>query len=137
MSKPAPGTYKIINRVLSVNNKRLAITANAEGKPANVTEEASSNTAQQWVIADFDSNTQSVAPTARPSLQAAWGSGVMTVLPANSYVWTIRETDTGITIQDGGRTAFWGVANASEDSQVTIGAGTGDVQQRWILMRVA
>ncbi|PBK98700.1 hypothetical protein ARMGADRAFT_1161990 [Armillaria gallica] len=137
MSKPAPGTYKIINRVLSVNNKRLAITANAEGKAANVTEEVSSNTAQQWVIADFDSNTQSMAPIARPSLQAAWGSGVVTVLPANSYVWTIRETDTGITIQDGGRTAFWGVANASEDSQVTIGAGTGDVQQRWILMRVA
>ncbi|PBK70692.1 hypothetical protein ARMSODRAFT_1033526 [Armillaria solidipes] len=137
MSKPAPGTYKIINRVLSVNNKRLAITANAEGKASNVTEEASSNTAQQWVIADFDSNTQSMAPVARPNLQAAWGSGFMTVLPANNYVWTIRETDTGITIQDGGRTAFWGVANASDDSQVTIGAGTGDVQQRWILMRVA
>ncbi|KAK0215730.1 hypothetical protein IW262DRAFT_232650 [Armillaria fumosa] len=137
MFTPAPGTYKIINRVLSVNNKRLAITANAEGKPANVTEEASSNTAQQWVIADFDSNTQSMAPVARPSLQAAWGSGVVTVLPAKGYVWTIRETDTGITIQDGGRTAFWGVASASEDSQVTIGAGTGDLQQRWILMRVA
>ncbi|PBK70938.1 hypothetical protein ARMSODRAFT_934509 [Armillaria solidipes] len=137
MSKPAPGTYKIINRVLSVNNKQLAITANAEGKAATVTEESSSNTAQQWVIADFDSNTQSMAPVARPSLQAAWGSGFMTVLPAHSYVWTIRETDIGVTIQDGGRTAFWGLANASGNSQVTIGAGTGDIQQRWILMRVA
>ncbi|KAK0482330.1 hypothetical protein IW261DRAFT_1606233 [Armillaria novae-zelandiae] len=137
MSKPAPGTYKIINRVLSVNNKRLTITANAEGKPANVSEEASSNTAQEWVIADFDSNTQSMTPVARPRLQAAWGSGVVTVLPANNYVWTIRETDTGVTIQDGGRTAFWGVTNASEESQVTIGPGTGDLQQRWILMRVA
>ncbi|KAK0192160.1 hypothetical protein F5146DRAFT_1135915 [Armillaria mellea] len=102
MSKPAPGTYKIINRVLSINNKRLAITANAEDKAANVIEEASSNTAQNWVIADFDSNTQSMAPTARPSLQAAWGSGFMTMFPANNYVWTIKETDTGITIQDGG-----------------------------------
>ncbi len=81
MSKPAPGTYKIINRVLSVNNKQLAITANAEGNAATVTEESSSNTAQQvrifslvnhrgrpvlngnsqWIIADFDSNTQSMA----------------------------------------------------------------------------
>ncbi|KAK0490463.1 hypothetical protein IW261DRAFT_1432186 [Armillaria novae-zelandiae] len=137
MSKPAPGTYKIINRVLSVNNKRLAITANAEGKAATVTEESSSNTAQQWVIADFDSNTQSLAPVARPSLQTAWGSGFMTVLPASGYVWTIRETDTGVTIQDGGRTAFWGLTNSSENSEVTIGAGTGVVQQRWILMRVA
>ncbi|KAK0191495.1 hypothetical protein F5146DRAFT_1224223 [Armillaria mellea] len=137
MSKPAPGTYKIINRVLSVNNKQLAITANAEGKAATVTEESSSNTAQQWVIADFDSNTQSLAPVARPSLQAAWGSGFMTVLPASGYVWTIRETDTGLTIQDGGRTAFWGLATASENSEVTIGAGTGAVQQRWVLMRVA
>ncbi|KAK0496405.1 hypothetical protein EDD18DRAFT_1462874 [Armillaria luteobubalina] len=118
MSKPASGTYKIINRVLSVENKRLAITANAEGKPANVTEDSSSNTAQQWIIADFDNNTQSMAPS-------------------GGYVWTIRQTDTGITIQDGDRTAFWGVASASEDSQVTIGAGTGDVQQRWILVRVA
>ncbi|PBK78946.1 hypothetical protein ARMGADRAFT_1093633 [Armillaria gallica] len=61
----------------------------------------------------------------------------MTVLPAHSYVWTIRETDTGVTIQDGGRTVFWGLANASENSQVTIGAGTGDIQQKWVLMRVA
>ncbi|KAK0231356.1 hypothetical protein IW262DRAFT_1343771 [Armillaria fumosa] len=137
MSKPAPGAYKIVNRVLSVNNKRLAITANAEGKAATVTEESSSNTAQQWIIADFDSNTQSLAPVARPSLQAAWGSGFMTVLPASGYVWTIRETDTGVTIQDGGRTAFWGLTNASENSEVTIGTGTGVVQQRWVLIRVA
>ncbi len=53
MSKPAPGTYKIINRVLSVNNKQLAITANAEGNAATVTEESSSNTAQQVRISSL------------------------------------------------------------------------------------
>ncbi|KAK0453037.1 hypothetical protein EV421DRAFT_2030075 [Armillaria borealis] len=69
-----------------------------------------------------------MAPVARPSLQAAWGSGFMTVLPASSYVWTIRETDTGVTIQDGGRSAFWGLANYQSLPQVTLSAETSQAE---------
>ncbi len=66
----------------------------------------------------------------------------MTVLPAHSYVWTIRETDTGVTyvlsllhasrkvkrsnhpcsylaFKMAAEPAFWGLANAGGNSQVS------------------
>ncbi|OJA15415.1 hypothetical protein AZE42_13912, partial [Rhizopogon vesiculosus] len=89
-----------------------------------------------WVIADYDTKTQSVSPQSAQNLQAAWGSGFVTVLPAGNYVWTIRYTDTGYTIQDGGVTVFWGVANAVDGAEVTIGAGTGNEKQRWFFEKI-
>ena len=94
-----------------------------------------------------------MSPVSSSSLQAAWGSGFVTVLPAGAYVWTIRSTDSGYTcvfflpvvlyrqisstdldsIQDGGVSVFWGVDHANSDAQVTITGGTGGEKQRWIL----
>ena len=50
----------------------------------------------KWVIANFNiTGTQSVSPVSASNLQAAWGSGFVTVLPAGNYVWTIRKTNSG------------------------------------------
>ncbi|KAJ8594647.1 hypothetical protein M405DRAFT_729471, partial [Rhizopogon salebrosus TDB-379] len=114
---------------------RLAITFNGPDRPATMTVRTD-DPAQRWIIGDFDSKTQSVAPTSAPNLQAAWGSGFVTVLPAGGYVWTIRQTDTGYTIQDGGVSVFWGVANAVSGTEVSIGGGTGNEKQRWFFERV-
>ncbi|KAJ8594648.1 hypothetical protein M405DRAFT_729517 [Rhizopogon salebrosus TDB-379] len=94
--KPAPGVYVIVNRVLSPDDERLAITFNGPDRPATVTARTD-GPAQRWIIGDYDPKTQSVSPTSAPNLQAAWGSGFVTVLPAGGYVWTIRQTDTGYT----------------------------------------
>jgi hypothetical protein len=84
-----------------------------------------------------------VVPERATNLQAAWGSDVVIVLPAGNYVWTIRRTSTGYTcvllrvsqflnmsisklifptlsIQDGGVTVFWGVADAINAAQVIL-----------------
>ncbi|OAX40927.1 hypothetical protein K503DRAFT_768162 [Rhizopogon vinicolor AM-OR11-026] len=133
--RPAPGVYAIVNRVLSPNDERLAITFNGSDQPATATVRTDSP-AQRWVIADYDTRTQSVSPQSSQNLQAAWGSGFVTVLPAGNYVWTIRNTDTGYTIQDGGVTVFWGVANAVDGAEVTIGDGTGNEKQRWFFEKI-
>ncbi|OAX33577.1 hypothetical protein K503DRAFT_700206 [Rhizopogon vinicolor AM-OR11-026] len=133
--RPAPGVYVIVNRVLSPNDKRLAITFNGPDQPATATVRTD-GPAQRWVIADYDTRTQSVSPTNAQNLQAAWGSGFVTVLPAGKYVWTIRKTDTGYTIQDGGVTAFWGVEEAINGAEVTIEVGTGNEKQRWFFESV-
>jgi len=130
MSKPADGTYVIVNRVLSPNDEKLAITFNGEGNTATVTP-LSSSPSQRWIVKNYDAKTQSVTPVSATNLQAGWGSGVVTVIPAGGYVWTLRSSDTGYTIQDGGVTVFWGVANASSGGPVTIGSGTGNEKQRW------
>ncbi|OJA18337.1 hypothetical protein AZE42_06215 [Rhizopogon vesiculosus] len=90
------GVYAIINRVLSPEDERLAITFNGEDETVTVTD-WTNDTTQQWVIADYDTTTQSVSPGSDQSLQAAWGDDVVTVLTAGSYVWTIRNNDTGYT----------------------------------------
>ncbi|KAJ8594649.1 hypothetical protein M405DRAFT_857990, partial [Rhizopogon salebrosus TDB-379] len=75
--RPSPGVYVIVNRVLSPNDERLAITFNGPDRPATMTVRTD-DPAQRWIIGDFDSKTQSVAPTSAPNLQAAWGSGFVT-----------------------------------------------------------
>ncbi|KAG0707080.1 hypothetical protein DFH29DRAFT_75268 [Suillus ampliporus] len=132
MSKPPAGTYVIVNRVLSPHDERLAITFNGSDRPLTATARTDS-ASQHWIVKDYDAKTQSVAPASAQNLQAAWGSGFVTVLPAGGYVWTIRQTNSGYTIQDGGVTVFWGVADAVNNTNVTIGAGTGGEKQRWIL----
>ncbi|KAG2038680.1 hypothetical protein BDR03DRAFT_954059 [Suillus americanus] len=132
MSKPASGTYIIANRVPSPNDERLVITFNGPDQPLTV-KARSDCPSQHWIIQDYDANTQSVTPVSAATHQVAWGTGHATVLPAYGYVWTIRYTNTGYTIQDGGVTAFWGVADVVDNATVTIGPGTGNENQRWFL----
>lgn len=69
MSKLAPGTYIIVNRVLSPNDEMLAITFNGRGKTATVTPTTAATSAQRWVIKDYDTKTQYVTPADAPDLQ--------------------------------------------------------------------
>ncbi|KAG0707081.1 hypothetical protein DFH29DRAFT_75286 [Suillus ampliporus] len=133
--RPPAGIYVIVNRVLSPNDERLAINFNGSDKPLTVKIRADS-APQRWIVKDYDAKTQAVVPESAPSLQAAWGSGFVTVLPQHNYVWTIRQTNSGYTIQDGGVTVYWGLADAVNDAKVTIGAGTGNEKQRWFLQRL-
>jgi hypothetical protein len=48
MSKPTPGNYYIINRVLSPTGDKLAITSNGQGKTVTLT--ALTNLASQQVL---------------------------------------------------------------------------------------
>ncbi|KAG2090599.1 uncharacterized protein F5147DRAFT_25996 [Suillus discolor] len=135
MTKPPRGTYVIVNRVLSPTDERLAITFNGPEQPLTVNTRTDFSN-QRWIVQDYDQNTKSLVPVDATALQVAWGADCATVLPAHNYVWTIRETDSGYTIQDGGVTVFWGVANAVNNATVTIGTGTGDEKQRWFFERV-
>ena len=49
------------------------------------------------MLKNYDAKTMSVTPVKAGNLQAAWGNGVVTVLPAHNYVWTIKSGDTGYT----------------------------------------
>ncbi|KAF8638213.1 hypothetical protein AX16_010559 [Volvariella volvacea WC 439] len=137
MSIPSPGIYVIVNRVLSPYGEQLAITFNGVNQPLTVTARSDSPN-QKWLIRNYlDGGTQFISPITRRHLEACWGPGVASVLPAGLYVWTLRESESGLTIQDGGVTVFWGVENARNDDSVTIGEGTGAEKQRWILVRVS
>jgi hypothetical protein len=114
MSKPEPGNYVIYNRVLSPTGEKLALSFNGENQTVTVEPFSDrsnllasisslpyplySNVFLQWSIVDYsDGRTQSLSPKNRGDLQAAWGSNVVTVLTAGSYVWTIRSSDSGYT----------------------------------------
>ncbi|EGN94203.1 hypothetical protein SERLA73DRAFT_144703 [Serpula lacrymans var. lacrymans S7.3] len=135
MSKPSAGTYVIYNRVLDASGRKLAITYNGEGNYATATP-LSNGDLQKWIIRDFDPQTQSVTPATNSGLQAGWGSEGVEVLPAGNYVWTIRSSDSGYTIKDGGVTVNWGLGTAVEGQKIAIGSDTGNEKQRWILERV-
>jgi len=134
MSRPSEGVYVIVNRVLSPKGEELAITFNGEKKATTLTPKAGSNV-QKWRLKNYDAKTMSVTPINAGNLQAAWGNGFVTVLPAGNFVWTIKSSDTGYTIRDGGETVFWGTAHAAANQDVTIGAGTGNEKQRWIFQK--
>ncbi|KAG1790827.1 uncharacterized protein HD556DRAFT_1445847 [Suillus plorans] len=132
---PAPGTYVIVNKALSPNNERLAITYNGLDQPLTVNIKTDSSH-QRWIVQDHDQNTKSLVPVDATALQAAWGADCATALPAHSYVWTITETDSGYSIQDGVGTAFWGVADAVDNAPLVAGSDTGDEKHRWSFERV-
>ncbi|KIO21171.1 hypothetical protein M407DRAFT_10511 [Tulasnella calospora MUT 4182] len=132
MSKVQDGTYYIINRVESPNGERLCITFNGEGQPPTVTAKRSDSAEQKWRITTFsDGRTQSIVPAANTGLECAWGPGVVTVLTPGQYVWTIRSSEGGYTIKDGGETQVWGLNVANVGSQIAIGNDTELERQRW------
>jgi hypothetical protein len=134
MSKIAPGNYIIVNRVNSLQGKTLALNYNGNNQVVTVVDLGTSPT-QVWIVKDYDSKTQSVSPRDAPELQIGMGSGVLKVLPAHAYVWTIRETDGIATVQDGGVTVFWGLDKAINKEPVAFKAGTGDEKQNWLFIR--
>ncbi|OJA18342.1 hypothetical protein AZE42_06209 [Rhizopogon vesiculosus] len=125
-----PGVYAIISNVFSAEDEALVITYNGVNQPVTVTV-WTDNPTQHWVIGGDDTEPQCVSPESAQDLQPAWGDNFVTVLLAVNYVWTISNHGTGYTIQDGGLTVFWGVADAVDGAGVTIGPGTGDETQRW------
>jgi len=135
MSRPPAGDYVIYNRVLSPTGQKLAITFHGNNKNVTVRPWAST-TNQVWTLEDYDRKTQSVSPKNAGRLQAAWGDNVVQVMNAGGYVWTIRGSNSGYTIQDGGVTVHWGVASATNGASVSIGKDAGGPDQRWVLEQV-
>ncbi|KAG8997741.1 hypothetical protein FRB94_014036 [Tulasnella sp. JGI-2019a] len=135
MSRPAPGTYYIVNKVLSPTGDKLAITFNNQGGAASLTA-LSNKPSQQWNVTNYNSSTMAFAPVSSPTLQTGWGSGVIVVIPAGAYVWTVKNTTNGTTIQDGGQTASWNAANATDGDKLAITPGTGGDRYTWIFVKV-
>ena len=110
-AKVPSGTYSIVNKVPSSDNLQRVITFNGNGQTVTVSSDdplasqqvypASINhliclvspTLQQWIVEDYDERTQSISPVDGDGLQCAWGQGVVTVLPAHNYVWTITQNE--------------------------------------------
>ncbi|KAG9224205.1 hypothetical protein CCMSSC00406_0004704 [Pleurotus cornucopiae] len=127
------GTYYIVNHMLSPSGQKLALTFNGENNTVTVTPLINA-TNQAWAIKDYgDGKTQSVSPVSSPHLQIGMGSGVIKVLSAGGYVWTLRSTPSGATIQDGGVTVFWGLAHVQVDQPVTFGREAENANQRWVM----
>ncbi|KAL4263776.1 CCL2-like lectin domain-containing protein [Pleurotus pulmonarius] len=128
------GTYYIVNRMLSPSGQKLALTFNGENNTVTVTPLINAHN-QAWAIRDHtDGKTQSVSPVSSPRLQIGMGSGVIKVLSPGGYVWTLRNTPSGATIQDGGVTVFWGLAEAQVDQPVAFGKEAANVHQRWVMI---
>ncbi|KAG2051955.1 hypothetical protein BDR06DRAFT_915777 [Suillus hirtellus] len=132
---PAPSTYVIVNKAFSPTNERLAITYNGLDQPLTVNIKTDSSH-QRWIVQDHDQNTKSLVPVDATALQAAWGEVCATALPAHTYVWTITETDSGYSIQDGVGAVFWGVADAVDNAPLVAGSDIGDEKHRWPFERV-
>ena len=109
MSKPTPGNYYIINRLLSPTGDKLATTSNGQGATVTLTPMKNLASQQvlfllsclqwvsctyfhfQWVIVDYsDGKNQSVSPTEAQNLQCGPSGAVIAVLPFNTYVYWIR-----------------------------------------------
>ncbi|KAG2051965.1 hypothetical protein BDR06DRAFT_958294 [Suillus hirtellus] len=120
MTKPpslVPGTYVIV-KALSPNNERLAITYNGLDQPLTVNIKTDSSR-QLWIVQSHGPNTHTLVPVDARALQAARDADCATALPAHDYVWSIRQTDSGYSIQDEVGTVFWG-ADAVDNAPVTI-----------------
>ncbi|KAG1861416.1 hypothetical protein C8R48DRAFT_673497 [Suillus tomentosus] len=113
---PVPGTYVIVNRALSLNDERLAITYNGLDQPFTVNIKTDSSR-QLWIVQVHGQNTRSLVPVDATALQAARDADCVTALPAHNYVWTIIKTDSGFSIQDDVGTVFWG-ADAVDNAPV-------------------
>ncbi|KZP02658.1 hypothetical protein FIBSPDRAFT_969741 [Athelia psychrophila] len=134
MSIPT-GTYVIYNRVLSPLGEKLAITFNGSNQGATVKALANGDASQQWIIGGPIGDAQPISPASPSGLQAGWGDGVV-VLPAGNYVWSIKSSSDGYTIQDGGKTQNWNLQSATVASKVAISADNGNEKYRWIFQRV-
>ncbi|KAF3200026.1 hypothetical protein TWF106_003515 [Orbilia oligospora] len=96
MTKPAPGNYVIVSRVLSCNGQKLAITFCKKGGAVTLTP-LTHRQEQIWTISDYsDGQTQYVVPKKDDDLQIAIGGKVAVTLPAGEYVWTIRRGQDGV-----------------------------------------
>lgn len=137
MSRPAAGRYVIYNRVLSPTGQKLAISYRNDGPGATVTALSGTPAPYQiWDVRDFDSRTQSINQDSS-NLQCGWGDGFVSLLPPGNYVWVIRSSDTGYTIQDGGESNNWGIqGNPVDPHLVNINLPDGSDQQRWIFEKI-
>jgi hypothetical protein len=125
------GTYLIISH--GSNDEKFAINFNDQGTPATMTAVKDDvDSSQKWIITDNGDGTQTVSPSSNPKLEVSWDGDNISPVEAGGYVWKFQKTGDGYTIQDGGLTAFWGVA-AAEGAQVMIGAAETGGTQLWYL----
>ncbi|KAG8736431.1 hypothetical protein FRC12_017610 [Ceratobasidium sp. 428] len=133
-TQPEPGVYCIYNRVLSESGHQLAMTYNGDNQPITVTPLDSMNTAQHWMIENYNEN-QFVIPRANPDLKANWEESVMYTRAGGHPCWTILQ-DKGYFIQDGRRTTFWSIDDADDGATVRALHNAIGEKQRWIFYKV-
>ncbi|KAF3173400.1 hypothetical protein TWF106_003515 [Orbilia oligospora] len=136
MTKPAPGNYVIVSRVLSCNGQKLAITFCKKGGAVTLTP-LTHRQEQIWTISDYsDGQTQYVVPKKDDDLQIAIGGKVAVTLPAGEYVWTIRRGQDGVCIATGDRKLNWGIERGVVDEKICVTKDKGDPRFRWCLEKV-
>ncbi|KAF4616896.1 hypothetical protein D9613_008766 [Agrocybe pediades] len=136
MSRPNQGSYVIYNRVLSPTGDKLAITFTGQNNTLTVTPMTKSSN-QVFNLTNNDTNTMFVVPQSSSGLQVGWGSNGATPMTPGGYVWTIKSSDAGYTIQDGGMSQNWHLDKAANNANVAIAADQGNERYRWVLEPVS
>ncbi|KAF9497764.1 hypothetical protein BDN71DRAFT_1429204 [Pleurotus eryngii] len=112
---PNPGTYYIVNRVLSPAGQKLALTFNGVWNTVTLT--------PQWCIRNYYSGaTQSVSPASESHLEMEWAQASYESCPLEAI------------IQDGAVTVFWGLSDANVHQEVAFGDEDERGNQHWILI---
>jgi len=138
MSKPAAGSYYVINRVNSGTGEKLALTYNGLNNAVTLTPLTNADS-QKWSIVNHtDGITQSFQPSTALGNQAMIVSGIIKVLTGAGYVFFARSTPAGgLSIQGGtGSPESWGAVSAASASQVSFANGGGSERYFWVLQSV-
>jgi len=138
MSKPAAGSYYIINRVNSGTGEKLALTYNGLNNAVTLTPLTNADS-QKWSIVDYTGGiTQSFQPSTALGYQATIASGIIKVLNGAGYVFYARSTPAnGLSIQGGtGSPESWGAVSAASASQITFAVAGGSERYFWALQSV-
>ncbi|CUA75225.1 hypothetical protein RSOLAG22IIIB_11581 [Rhizoctonia solani] len=137
----ANGTYIIINRVLSPQGQRLAMTFNGANQAVTGTPVGAQNNNQQWAITRFGAgvlgaSTYELKPVSSQNLETGQGSGNIVTLPIGGYIFSIYKDDFGYIVQDSNRHNTWALENATAGSRVVFPGSLGD-RQRWYFHNIA
>ncbi|KAG2005040.1 hypothetical protein CC2G_003539 [Coprinopsis cinerea AmutBmut pab1-1] len=118
MTKPAAGRYVIYNRALSGSGEKLALTYPGQEKSPLILTPLDRNSKQIWVLSDYSSDLSYIRPDSVSNTEVGMSSGSPVVLPPGGYVWTLTSSSDGYTIQDGGKTIYWNIAEADDNTKV-------------------
>ncbi|KAG1900492.1 uncharacterized protein F5891DRAFT_1188400 [Suillus fuscotomentosus] len=138
MTQPLePGTYVIVNKIPCPTDERLAITYNGPDQPLTVNIRTDSSR-QHWIVENYrhTDNSKYLVPVDATDFQAVWDADCARTFQKYNFVWIIQRTNSGYTIQDDTRTAFWGALDAVNNAPLVVGSDTGDEKHRWSFERV-
>ncbi|KAI9459755.1 hypothetical protein HD554DRAFT_2330888 [Boletus coccyginus] len=125
MSQAPNGSFFIVSKTPTSDGKLLAITYNGV------------NSALTWILAPYNTSSQTVSPKNDPILVAGTEGSNFTVKSLSSGVhnWVIKLSGTlGVfTIIDGGLVNTWYINKAAVGESIAKGPGSHSVQE-WVLI---